>query len=63
MNDIVRRFLGGKSAQEVLREEAATIQRIGDDHRVFTFDQREDAGYVTAESRAVAVQDNSPNSK
>lgn len=57
MNDIVRMFLGRKSAEEVLREDAAAIKRIGEDVRLFTFDQREEAGYVTANSRAVAIDE------
>lgn len=57
MNDFVRLFLGSKSALEVLIEEAEAIKSIGNDARVFTFNQKEREGYVTANSRPKAVED------
>lgn len=57
MIDIVKLLLGGKSVDVALREDAEAIKRIGADSRVFTFDERQEGGVITARSRPIPVEE------
>ena len=44
---------GNKSTQEILKEDAIAIKKRGEDVRVFTYQERNDQGFVTAKARPV----------
>lgn len=46
-------LIGNKSIQEILNEDAIAIKKRGEDVRVFTYQERNDHGFVTAKARPV----------
>jgi hypothetical protein len=57
MERLLDKMLGGKTLREALRDDALAIHRIGDDHRVKTFNTQVVSGYVTARMHAVPVDE------
>lgn len=46
-------LIGSKTVQEILKEDAIAIKKRGEDVRVFTYQERNDHGFVTAKARPV----------
>jgi hypothetical protein len=53
MNSIFKVFFGDKTVQDILEEDARAIKQRGEDTRVYTYDERNDQGFIRA--RAIPV--------